>query len=92
MTVPALRVRPLNDRPARPEDQFVLYWMTMARRATWNFGLQRAIEWSRDLGKPLLVLEALRCDYPWANDRLHQFVLEGMQDNAAAFARSRALY
>jgi deoxyribodipyrimidine photo-lyase len=39
-----------------------------------------------------VVLEALRCDYPWASDRLHQFVLAGMADNAREFAKSRALY
>jgi deoxyribodipyrimidine photo-lyase len=38
------------------------------------------------------VLEALRCDYPWASDRLHQFVLGGMADNQAAFARTDVLY
>jgi deoxyribodipyrimidine photo-lyase len=39
-----------------------------------------------------LVLEALRAAYPWASDRLHAFVLAGMKDNAAAFARRGVLY
>ncbi len=38
------------------------------------------------LQRPLVVLEALRCDYPWASDRLHQFILDGMSANAAACA------
>jgi deoxyribodipyrimidine photo-lyase len=92
MPVPSDRVRSLNDHPVLPDCDFVLYWMTMARRSRWNFGLQRAVDRSRELRKPLVVLEALRCDYPWASDRLHQFVLAGMQDNAREFARSRALY
>jgi deoxyribodipyrimidine photo-lyase len=41
----------------------------------------RRVEWANELGKPLLVLEALRCDYPWASDRIHRFVLDGMADN-----------
>lgn len=61
--------------------------MTASRRASWNFALDVAVAWSRELDKPLLVLEALRCDYPWASDRHHAFVLDGMRDNAEAFAR-----
>jgi deoxyribodipyrimidine photo-lyase len=59
--------------------------MTMQRRAGSNFALERAVRWAQRLDRPLVVLEALRCDYPWASERLHRFVLEGMHDNAAAF-------
>ncbi len=81
---PLGRIRPLNDRPLNPDGAFVLYWMTTARRTRWNFGLQRATELARELQRPLVILEALRCDYPWANDRLHRFILDGMAANAAA--------
>lgn len=80
--VPALRVLLANDRPIRSEGAFVLYWMTSARRTSYNFGLERAAEWSRALGLPLVVLEALRVGYKYASDRLHAFVLQGMQSNA----------
>ena len=70
----------------------MLYWMTTARRARSNFGLQRAVEIATELQRPLVVLEALRCDYPWASDRLHRFILDGMAANAAAFAGRRLLY
>ncbi|MBI5015620.1 MAG: deoxyribodipyrimidine photolyase [Deltaproteobacteria bacterium] len=80
-TVPGIRVRPLNDAPVRANGGFVLYWMTAFRRTSWNLALQRAVEWSREVDRPLLIFEALRCDYPWASDRLHRFVLEGMADN-----------
>ena len=86
--VPALRVRAANDRPLRPDGAYVLYWMTAFRRAGWNLALERAVEHARSLGKPLLVLEALRCDYRWASARLHAFVLAGMADNARAFDRA----
>ena len=66
--------------------------MIAARRASWNFALDRAVDWARDLRQPLVVLEPLECDYPWASDRLHRFVLDGMRDNAASFARSGVTY
>ena len=89
--VDALRVRAANARPVR-RDGPVVYWMIAARRAGWSFGLERAIEWARALGKPLIVLEALRVAYPWASDRLHRFVLDGMADNATALERAPVLH
>ncbi len=83
-TVPAIRVRAANARPLRPGGAHVLYWMTAFRRTGWNFALERAVEHARALGRPLVVLEALRCDDRWASDRLHAFVLQGMAENARA--------
>ena len=80
--VPTARVRTLNDRVPDPNGGHVLYWMTSARRTTFNFALERAVEWACELGRGLVVLEALRCDYEWASDRFHRFVLDGMADNA----------
>jgi len=81
--VPDLRIAAANRAATRADGDYVLYWMIANRRTTWNFALQRAAEWSRELKRPLLVLEALRCDYPWASDRMHAFVLRGMAENAA---------
>ncbi|MSR38892.1 MAG: deoxyribodipyrimidine photolyase [Planctomycetes bacterium] len=92
MPVPPLRITKVNSAPVRSNGEFVLYWMTSARRLRANFGLQRAAELSRELGKPLVVLEALRCDYQWASDRLHAFVLQGMRDNRADFAAKNVTY
>lgn len=89
---PPSRVRAANGFPVRPEGDFVLYWMTAARRPRWNFGLQRAVELCRGLDRPLVILEALRAGYPHASERLHTFVLQGMADNARAFSGSRARY
>jgi deoxyribodipyrimidine photo-lyase len=61
--------------------------MTASRRTSFNFGLQRAAEFSRALGLPLTVLEALRSEYRWASARLHRFILQGMSDNARTLAR-----
>ncbi len=85
--VPAIRLRAMNHAPIQPSGHFVLYWMIANRRLTANFSLDRALELCGELHKPLVILEALRCDYRWASDRLHGFVLDGMRDNAAECQR-----
>ena len=91
-STPRSRIHLENDTPVDPSGRFVLYWMTAARRTQFNFSLQRAVDLSVELKKPLVVLEALRVDYPDASDRLHAFVLQGMRDNARAVGASRAFY
>ncbi len=76
--VPGTRIRLVNAAPVRPDRTVVLYWMTANRRLQWNFALQRAVDRARELGLPLVILEALRADYAWASDRFHRFVLDGM--------------
>ena len=44
------------------------------------------------LGKPLVVFEPLRVAYPWACDRFHRFVIDGMADNARRLKKRRVLY
>lgn len=90
--LPTLRIRAANRGTVNAEGEYILYWMNAFRRPTWNFSLQRAVEWAQDLDKPLVVFEALRCGYRWANDRLHGFVIQGMLDNAQHFARKDVLY
>ena len=78
--VPDIRLRALNGAPVHRDRSFVLYWMTGQRRLGWNFALDQALYRARSLQLPLVILEALRCDYPWAADRHHRFVLDGMRD------------
>jgi deoxyribodipyrimidine photo-lyase len=82
----------VNDRPVRPEREIVLYWMIAARRLDFNFALERAVAWCRSLGRPLVILEALRCGYRWASDRHHRFVLDGMADHRRRLEGGPALY
>lgn len=90
--VPPLRLRDCNAAPIRAGGDLVLYWMIAYRRPTWNFSLQHAAATAERLGKPLVILEALRCNYRWASDRLHRFVIDGMADNARALARGASCY
>lgn len=89
MNVPAIRIHACNRAAVRPSGNFVLYWMIANRRLRYNFALDRALDHCRALGKPLVVFEALRVGYPWASDRLHKFVLDGMQANAQ-FCKKRS--
>ena len=91
LQVPDIRLRAVNQAPLRDGD-FVLYWMLAARRTHFNFALDRAVERACELGKPLLVFEPLRVDHPWASERLHAFVLQGMRDNARRCARAGVAY
>ena len=91
--VPEIRLTRLNRAPLNGRGDYVLYWMTACRRLQWNFALQRAAELAGDLNKPLVILEALSCNYPWASDRFHGFVIDGMVDNASGTAgRNGVLY
>ena len=76
--VPELRRRVLNpDAFPQPKGSYVLYWMTMARRTRWSFALDHALALCRHWGKPLLILEALRCDHRWVGENERSLQLEG---------------
>jgi deoxyribodipyrimidine photo-lyase len=90
--VPDSRIRAVNTRGVRPAGGHVLYWMVAHRRITSNFALERAAHLAGELGRPLVIFEPLRVDYPWASDRLHRFVIDGMADNARALGRRPVTY
>jgi deoxyribodipyrimidine photo-lyase len=89
---PDARIRAQNESGIDGDGRYVLYWMIAARRTRCNYGLQRAVEAANELRRPLVILEALRVDYPHASDRLHAFVIQGMQANERACADSAARY
>ena len=92
MKAPTSRVRVLYKTNINQNGAYVLYWMSATRRTTYNFGLEHAAAWARELGKGLVVLEALRCDYPHASTRLHGFICQGMADNFQALSGRPVLY
>lgn len=78
------RVRKLNDAPFRAKADYVLYWSQMNRRAHSNHALDYAIRLGNELKLPVLFYEGLGFTYPYANDRLHTFILQGVPDTAKA--------
>lgn len=92
LKVPTIRIDLLRDEPPNPKGQYVLYWMIAHRRLSYNFALERACWWAQELSLPLIILEPLRCDYTWASDRLHRFVLDGMDDHARALQDTAITY
>lgn len=70
-----------NQAEPNAEGGYVLYWMQINRRFHYNFALEFAVEEANRLRKPLLILEAFSCDYPWASDRTHTFVMQGMAEH-----------
>jgi deoxyribodipyrimidine photo-lyase len=76
------RLRRFNDERTAGGSEYVLYWTQIYRRLERNHALDYALHCAEHLGRPLVVYEGLRLDYPWASRRLHRFVLEGMAHNA----------
>ena len=81
------RVVQLNDRPINERARYVLYWMQMYKRVDNNHALIYAIRRANELGLPLVVYEGLKYYYPWASDRLHTFILEGVEEKRLAFEK-----
>lgn len=75
------RVFKRNDIEPHGEGDYVLYWMQINRRFEYNYALEYAVGWANRLDKPLLIYEGLNSDYPWAADRFHHFLMEGMHEN-----------
>ena len=91
-TIPALRIHKANDSDVNPGVEFILYWMIASRRTGWNYALEHAVAWAKELDRPLVILEALRSGYPWAGDRLHRFILDGMADNSRRLKNRAVTY
>ncbi|MBL8222105.1 MAG: deoxyribodipyrimidine photo-lyase [Bryobacterales bacterium] len=72
------RVRALNDAPVRADARYVLYWAQMNRRVESNHALLYAVEMANRHKLPVLVYEGVTYRYPYANDRHHTFLLEGV--------------
>jgi len=86
------RVLLLNDKSTNNDGKYVLYWMQMFKRAEYNHALDFAIEKANERKLPLVVYEGLKYYYPWASDRIHTFILEGVEEKRAAFARRGIRY
>lgn len=81
------RVRKLNQGEWRQGAKYVLYWAQMNRRVQSNHALAFAADLANEHGLPLLFYEGLTCSYPFANDRFHTFLLEGVPEAAKRLAK-----
>lgn len=88
-----LRLHHGKDTRPNVAGEFVLYLMQgVVLRARGNFGLNFAVERANELGLPVLVYQGLRPDYPWANDRIHTFILESVADLQRDFEKRELQY
>ncbi len=68
-------------RPGEPrQGRYVLYWMQSAVRSEHNLALTYATAEANRLGLPLLVVFGLTPNYPSANARHYQYLIEGLRD------------
>jgi deoxyribodipyrimidine photo-lyase len=81
------RVLQLNSRDVDRGGRYVLYWMQMFKRVANNHALIWAVRQANELGLPLVVYEGLKYYYPWASDRLHTFILEGVEEKRVEFEK-----
>ena len=86
------RVVQLNEGRTNANARYVLYWMQMYKRTSYNHALTFAIKKANELKLPLVVYEGLKYYYPWANDRLHTFILEGVEEKKSEFERLGVRY
>ena len=86
------RVHRLNRLPVNQDGEFVLYWMTAARRYHYNSALEYSINLATKLGKPLLIVEAVSIRHRWSSDRILTFFSQGIIDNKAIFSSNKLTY
>ena len=86
------RVTKLNNAKENTKGRYVLYWMQMFKRASHNYALNFAIQMANERRLPLVVYEGLKFYYPWACDRFHTFILEGVEEKYAEFAERGIRY
>ncbi len=80
------RIHALNSHRIQ-KGRYVLYWMQQSQRAEYNHALEYAIQQANALGQGVLVGFGLMDDYPEANLRHYNFMLEGLQETQAALAK-----
>jgi deoxyribodipyrimidine photo-lyase len=78
------RVHVVREAPLPSRGEYVLYWCMVNQRVPHNHALHAAIALGNTLGLPVVCYHALRPDYPHASDRLHAFVLQGLDELGAA--------
>ncbi len=89
--VPEERIRVIAEGTPHQSPNVVLYWMHINRRWSWNYAVDRALEWVADREKDLTVLETLPF-HQTLTDRHAVFVMEGMREHESLVERGPFLY
>jgi len=78
MSILKNRVKFLNEKKIIHDNDYITYWMQASQRVTYNHALFKAISMSNETKKPLLIYFVITDDFPEANARHYQFMLEGI--------------
>lgn len=73
------RMQNLNDKKLK-RGKYVLYWMQQAQRAKYNPALDFALAQAQAFSLPLVVLFVATPDFPHANLRHYNFMLQGLSE------------
>lgn len=78
--VPQERIRIISQGTPVTHRGSILYWMHMNRRWSWNFAIDRLLEWRAQGLQNVIVLETLPF-HQVLTDRHAAFVMQGMQES-----------
>jgi deoxyribodipyrimidine photo-lyase len=81
------RVRQLNQAPRAERGECILYWSQMNRRVAANHALAYAAHLANQHDLPVLFYEGLTCSYPFASDRFHAFMMQGVPETGRSLKK-----
>jgi len=73
------RISKLNESDETDGD-YVVYWMQSSQREEYNHALEYAIKKGNELDVPIVTYFGITDDFPDANKRHYQFMLEGLKE------------
>jgi len=73
------RVKALNRKEIRKR-KYILYWMQASQRTEYNHALEYAITKANKINRPVVVYFGLTNDFPEANERHYNFMLEELRE------------
>jgi deoxyribodipyrimidine photolyase len=82
------RTRPLGEEALNQSGEYILYWMQTAVRVEENPAWNCAVYAGNELRLPVFIYYGLSEKYPYASDRHHTFILQGVRDVQAALLGS----
>ncbi|MDR4968575.1 MAG: deoxyribodipyrimidine photo-lyase, partial [Acholeplasmataceae bacterium] len=74
------RIIRVREKESGHKKSYVVYWMQQSQRVHYNHALEHAIQLANHHDLPLLVYFGLTANYPEANQRHYQFMLEGLRE------------